>query len=120
MDGDAAGAGGGPARRQQEREYGSGERDDPGDDEHAAVGVRLDVGLNLLEQLRTASTSAFDYTYVTQQLAAHEKALKLHQGYAAGGDRAPLKAIARDIAPVIEHHLQDIRRISATIAAPAS
>lgn len=72
--------------------------------------------LNMLEALRTASTSAFDRTYVTQQVEAHEKALTLHRSYAASGDKAPLKAAARETIPMVEHHLQDIRSISASVA----
>lgn len=83
--------------------------------------VSLDTDhLNLLEQLRTASTSAFDQTYVAMQVAAHEKALKLHQGYAASGDRAALKVAAQTAAPMVERHLQEARRISAVIGSPAS
>lgn len=76
--------------------------------------------LNLLEQLRTASISAFDGTYVAMQVMAHEKALKLHQGYAAAGDKTALKTAAQTAAPMVERHLQEARRISAAIGSPAS
>jgi len=72
--------------------------------------------LNMLEQLRTASISAFDRIYVTMQIEAHEKALSLHQGYAQGGDKAPLKAAAAEMVPIIQHHLQELRSISAQVA----
>lgn len=72
--------------------------------------------LNMREALRTASNSNFDRVYVTQQLEAHEKAVALHRSYAATGDKAPLKAAARETIPMVEHHLQDIRSISAGIA----
>lgn len=72
--------------------------------------------LNMLEALRTASTSSFDRLYVTQQVEAHEKALVLHRSYAASGDKAPLKAAARETVTMVEHHLQEIRSISAGVA----
>jgi putative membrane protein len=72
--------------------------------------------LNKLEVLRSASMSAFDRTYVTMQVEAHEKSLSLHQGYAQGGDKMPLKAAAQETVPMIQHHLQDIRSISTGIA----
>lgn len=81
----------------------------------AVAGLDTDH-LNMLEQLRTASTSAFDRTYVTMQIQAHEKALSLHQGYAQGGDKAPLKAAATEMVPIIQHHLQELRSISASLA----
>jgi len=72
--------------------------------------------LNMLEHLRTASIAAFDRTYVTMQIQAHEKALSLHQGYAQGGDKAALKAAANDMVPLIQKHLQELRSISAQLA----
>lgn len=60
----------------------------------------------MIAQLRSATGAARDRLYVTQQKAAHQKALALHQGYARSGDKAPLKAAAAKIAPVVEHHLE--------------
>ena len=59
----------------------------------------------MIAQLRGATGAARDRLYVTQQKTAHQKALALHQGYARGGDKTPLKAAAAKIAPVVEHHL---------------
>ncbi|WP_436425917.1 DUF4142 domain-containing protein [Enterococcus faecium] len=42
---------------------------------------------------------------MTQQKAAHARALALHRGYAANGTAAPLKAVAGKIAPVVQTHL---------------
>lgn len=72
--------------------------------------------LNKLEALRTASVTAFDRMYVTQQVEAHETALKLHRTYASGGDKAPLKAAAREAVAMVERHLQEIRNISSSLA----
>lgn len=83
-----------------------------------AAPVGLDTEhLNKLEQLRTASVSAFDRIYVTMQVEAHEKALALHRGYATSGDKAPLKAAAQEAVPMVQHHLQEARSLSSSIGA---
>jgi hypothetical protein len=51
VDGDVPGTCGGTPGGQEERQRDAGERDDSGDDEHAAVGMRLNVALHLLPQL---------------------------------------------------------------------
>lgn len=59
----------------------------------------------LLEQLQAASGADFDSLYVQQQKTAHQEALALHQGYASGGDKAPLRTTAGQIVPVVQHHI---------------
>jgi len=59
----------------------------------------------MVRQLRAESGAARDRTYLTQQRTAHQKALALHQGYAASGTAAPLKTAAGQIAPVVQHHI---------------
>lgn len=72
--------------------------------------------LNQLQILKVASDSAFDRLYVTGQVEAHEKALRLHQDYATSGDNAALKAAAQEAVPMIRKHLEHIRQISAALA----
>lgn len=60
----------------------------------------------MVAELRQARGEARDRLYITQQKAAHEKALALHQGYAQTGTAAPLKAVAAQTAPVVQHHLE--------------
>lgn len=59
----------------------------------------------MVAELRAQTGTARDQAYVTQQKAAHEKALALHSGYAADGTSAPLKAVAAKTAPVVQHHI---------------
>ncbi|AXJ96005.1 MULTISPECIES: DUF4142 domain-containing protein [unclassified Sphingomonas] len=67
---------------------------------------RLDAkGSRDIAALRGAKGTARDGLYVTQQKAAHARALALHRGYAANGTAAPLKAVAGKIAPVVQTHL---------------
>jgi len=60
---------------------------------------------DMVAQLRTATGTARDRAYLTQQQTAHQKALALHQGYASAGTAAPLKTTAGQIAPVVQHHI---------------
>jgi len=58
--------------------------------------------------LRAAKGTARDTLYVQQQKTAHQMALQLHQGYAANGTSAPLKAVATKIAPVVQTHITEL------------
>lgn len=70
---------------------------------------------SMLKQLREAGHAKMERLYVDQQVAAHEEALALHQGYAAQGDNPGLRAAAATAVPVVERHLAEIRRIQATM-----
>jgi putative membrane protein len=60
----------------------------------------------LLDNLKASNGAEFDKRYVAQQIAAHQEALTLHQGYAQHGDNVGLKRVAAEIAPVVSRHLQ--------------
>lgn len=62
-----------------------------------------------LAALRAAEGAAFDTAYKAQQIAAHEKALALVQGYAADGDIPELKRFASEAQKVIQTHLTKIK-----------
>lgn len=57
-----------------------------------------------ISALTAAKGTARDALYIRQQKAAHAEALALHKDYAGTGDKAPLKAVAAQIVPVVEHH----------------
>ena len=59
----------------------------------------------MLTELQGESGDAFDKTYVSQQLTAHQQALALQDAYAKGGDDPKLKAAAAHIVPVVQRHL---------------
>jgi putative membrane protein len=59
-----------------------------------------------------AATGNFDQVYAQKQVAAHEKALAMLQGYASGGDAASLKDFASKTAPVVSGHLDKARSLS--------
>jgi putative membrane protein len=59
----------------------------------------------MIDALKSADETTRDALYVTQQKAAHQEALALHQGYSTHGTAAPLKAVAGEIVPVVQHHI---------------
>lgn len=63
-----------------------------------------------LEALRNAGAD-FDSVYKTQQLAAHQQALSLLQGYASSGDQDALKDFAGKTAPVVQKHLEHVQTL---------
>lgn len=74
----------------------------------------------LIDNLRAANGADFDEAYIDQQVAAHEEALNLLNGYAQDGGDAGLKAFAAKTAPVVQKHLEQARAMdSAAEAAPA-
>ena len=62
-----------------------------------------------IDALKAAKGEQFDALYLSQQVPAHEEALKLHQGYAQSGDNAALKAFASKTATVVSKHLDEAR-----------
>lgn len=66
----------------------------------------LDPGATAsINELQTASAADFDRIYLAQQVPAHQAALDLHQSYASGGDKAPLKASAKAAVPIVKRHI---------------
>jgi putative membrane protein len=66
----------------------------------------------MIQQLEAATPDGFDALYRQQQIAAHQEALQLHQGYAAGGDNPTLVAIASETAPKVQMHLDMLRKMA--------
>ena len=56
-------------------------------------------------KLQLVKGSARAKLYLQEQSASHQQALALHQGYAAHGTSAPLKAAAAQIVPVVQAHM---------------
>lgn len=49
--------------------------------------------------------------YVRQQVAAHEQALAVLKTYGASGDNQALMAFANKTAPIVAHHLDEVRKL---------
>jgi putative membrane protein len=65
-----------------------------------------------MDALRAAAPADFDRTFLTQQIAGHEKALTLVRNYANGGDVEALKQHAAKVAGPVEMHLNRARDLS--------
>jgi putative membrane protein len=74
----------------------------------------------MLKQLREAGHAKMERVYVDQQVMAHEEALALHQAYAAQGDNPGLRTAAASAVPIVEAHLNEIRRIQAAMGGPTN
>ena len=86
----------------------------------AAAGQKPADGLDnrrkgFIDHLNQASDADFDKTYVDQQVAAHQEALDLMNGYAKDGSDAGLKGGAAKIAPTVQMHLDKIKAIQASL-----
>ena len=68
-----------------------------------------------VDNLKQATDANFDKTYIDQQVAAHQEALTLMQGYAGDGSDAGLKADAAKAVPKVQAHLDKAKSIQATL-----
>lgn len=68
-----------------------------------------------LDNLNKASDADFDKTYIDQQVAGHEEALSLLQGYAKDGSDAGLKGAAAKTVPMVQAHLDKAKSIQASL-----
>jgi len=66
-----------------------------------------------IEALRGATGPAFDQEYLRQQIAAHEAALAMVEGYAQSGDNEALRQHASSVAATIRQHLERARALNA-------
>jgi putative membrane protein len=68
-----------------------------------------------MKKLESASGAEFDKLFMTQMVKDHEDALKLVQDTAKKAKDAELKADAEKTAPVIQKHLEEAKRIAASL-----
>ena len=76
------------------------------DDEHKAM----------IAALNDADDAVFNKVFLDQQVAAHEKALKLHTAFAEKGDREEFRAFAGDTAKAVEAHLEQARALAGGVS----
>lgn len=78
----------------------------------ASPPMRLDARhLTMLDGLRARQGADFDQAYVEVQYAAHVDAVEQFKGYAAGGENADLKAVARELLPTLQKHLDEVTKL---------
>ncbi|MBF7013838.1 DUF4142 domain-containing protein [Novosphingobium sp. HR1a] len=63
----------------------------------------------MIARLKAESGTARDAAYIAQQKSAHQQALAVHRAYAKDGTSGPLKAVAADVVPVVEHHIDMLK-----------
>jgi putative membrane protein len=68
----------------------------------------------MLDEIKGASADNVDALYHAHQATAHAAALALHKYYAEAGDTPALKTTAGEIVPVVEKHLAELDKLSAT------
>jgi putative membrane protein len=59
-----------------------------------------------LDKLQTLNGAQFEDQFKKDQVAGHQDAIKLFEGYAQKGDNADLKKFAQDTLPKLKEHLQ--------------
>ena len=69
-----------------------------------------------ITRLFAVAPDGFDREYLTQQVPAHEAALAVHRTYADEGDTPPLRAVAQGAVPIVTRHLEEAKRLLATLA----
>ena len=66
---------------------------------------------NMVSELKAAAPADFDRVFLAQQLAAHQQALALMQGYASQGDVAPLRDVAARTVPIVQGHIAQVQQM---------
>lgn len=69
----------------------------------------------LIDNLRSATAADFDRAYIDQQIAAHQEAITLHEGFSDKADVPALAEHARMVLPKIRAHLETAQRLKAAM-----
>jgi putative membrane protein len=69
----------------------------------------------LIDNLNSASAANFDATYLDQQIAAHNEAITLHEGFSNNTDHPQLAAHAAKVLPKIRAHLEMAEQLKAAM-----
>lgn len=83
-------------------------------------GLTLPTGLDAEHQAKSDSLSRlsgadFDRAYVKVMIEGHNKTLALMKAEANGGQDADLKGFAAKTSPVVQHHLDELTKIQASV-----
>ena len=77
-----------------------------------AMPTRLDTRREkMIKHLRDAPDDGFNKSYVDQQTLAHKEAVTLMHHYRDEGDCPVLRGFAREVAPIIESHLERMKSL---------
>lgn len=67
-----------------------------------------------LALLRNAAGDQFDRAYRDMQLEGHREAFKLHSDYGKSGGNPALQQFAKETAPLVQQHLNEIQALNKT------
>jgi putative membrane protein len=81
-----------------------------------AEGVSVPEALNekhqaQLDQLTPLEAEQFDQAYLAAQVAAHEEAVSLFEGYSTSGSPGTLKEFATKTLPTLKSHLEEVQKL---------
>jgi putative membrane protein len=57
-----------------------------------------------LDQLQAAEEGAFDEAYIAAQVAAHDEAVALFEGFSTQGEESALRGFAAETLPTLQQH----------------
>jgi len=63
------------------------------------------------DNLKAAQGAAFDKAYIEAQYNAHVEAVSLFRSYAQDGDNPRLKALAAELLPTLQGHLDQVSKL---------
>lgn len=66
----------------------------------------------MLDDLTAAEDVQFDEAYIDAQVAAHEEAVALFEGYSTDGQEGALKTFATDTLPILEQHQEHVNGLA--------
>jgi putative membrane protein len=61
-----------------------------------------------LDELSGMEGEAFDQAYLSAQVAAHDEAVALFEGFSANGEDSALKAFAANTLPTLQQHREEV------------
>lgn len=82
-----------------------------------AKGLSLPTALRpdqveMMKMLQSQQGARFDQEYLAHQVAAHEKTRELLKSEIASGESADTKALAQELLPTVEAHLEEAYRLT--------
>jgi putative membrane protein len=84
----------------------------PGDAKMPVPSAKLDAEQRgIIDNLKSATGTAFDKAYIDAQYKAHAEAVALFKAYARAGDNPRLRAFAVDVLPTLQADLEYVSKL---------
>ena len=80
-------------------------------------GVSVPTGMmekhqSQLEELQGADAGVFDEAYIAAQVAAHDEAVALFEGFSTQGEESALRTFAGETLPILQQHQTHAHELS--------